>query len=261
MEELEAVFFDIDGTLLGLQSKSIPQSTIEALQILKKQGVKLFVSTGRTYTHAKFLQTYGFDGFITFNGGYCVDESETPFFKQGIAVEDLHRLHTHLQEVEHFPVGVMTAQGSFISDLSVDVLSIFELLKLQVPCTRPFVDALDLDVLQLNLFVDEKKEQHLIQNVLSACVSSRWCPQFIDVNARGINKQVGMEQFFERYDIDPAKTMAFGDGGNDIEMLQSAGIGVAMRNASDRVKAVADYVTGTTEENGIWNALKAYQVI
>ena len=55
--------------------------------------------------------------------------------------------------------------------------------------------------------------------------------------------------------------MAFGDGGNDISMLRHAGIGVAMGNANDDVKAVADYVTTSVDENGIANALKHFHII
>jgi len=83
----------------------------------------------------------------------------------------------------------------------------------------------------------------------------------MDVNARGIGKNNGIEQIFARYGLSEAETMAFGDGGNDIQMLRSAGLGVAMSNAGDNVKAVAAYVTDTTEEDGIWKALKRYAVI
>ena len=259
--KVQAVFFDIDGTLLGLKSKSIPDSTIEALALLKAQGIKLIVSTGRSYEHAQFLSPYGFDGYITFNGSYCVDGAGNSFFRHTIDVDDIRILHEHLHTIDRFPVGVMTTEGSFISDITDDVTAIFKLLKLEVPPPKPFAEALTTEVLQLNLFVDEEKETHLINKVLKNCESSRWCPEFIDVNARGISKQIGMEQFFTRYGLTAAQTMAFGDGGNDIQMLRTAGVGVAMGNAGDNVKAVADYVTGTTEEDGIWNALKQYGII
>ena len=55
--------------------------------------------------------------------------------------------------------------------------------------------------------------------------------------------------------------MAFGDGGNDIEMLRYAGIGVAMGNADDAVKAAADYVTTSVDDDGIMNALKHFGLI
>ncbi len=258
---IKAVFFDIDGTLLGLRSKAIPDSTIEALALLKAKGVRILVSTGRSYEHAKFLAPYGFDGFITFNGSYCVDGEGQPFFRHTIDIGDIRILHDHLNTIENFPVGVMTTEGSFISDITDDVTATFRLLKLDVPHAKPFANALETEVLQLNLFVDENKESHLINNVLKNCESSRWCPEFIDVNARGISKQIGMEQFFSRYKLIPEQTMAFGDGGNDIQMLRTAGIGVAMANAGDPVKAAADHVTDTTEEDGIWNALKRYGVI
>lgn len=259
--KVQAVFFDIDGTLLGLKSKTIPDSTLEALALLKMQGIKIIVSTGRSYEHAQFLASYGFDGFITFNGSYCVDNEGKPFFRHTIDIDDIRLLHNHLHTIDNFPVGVMTTEGSFISDITDDVTAIFKLLKLEVPRPQPFADALETEVLQLNLFIDEDKEAHLINKVLKNCESSRWCPEFIDVNARGISKQIGMEQFFARFGLSAARTMAFGDGGNDIQMLRTSGIGVAMANAGDNVKAVADYVTDTTEDHGIWNALKHYGVI
>ncbi|QNL48017.1 Cof-type HAD-IIB family hydrolase [Olivibacter sp. SDN3] len=259
--KIQAIFFDIDGTLLGLKSKIIPDSTIEALGLLKAKGIKIIVSTGRSYEHARFLEPLGFDGFITFNGSFCVDSDGQSFFRHTIDAGDIEILQHYLATEENFPVGVMTTEGSFISHITDDVTAIFQLLKLDVPPPQPFTKALGNEVLQLNLFVDEDKETHIINNVLRNCESSRWCPVFIDVNARGISKKIGMEQFFARYNISATATMAFGDGGNDIQMLHTAGVGVAMANAGKNVKAVADHVTGTTEEDGIWNALKAYGII
>jgi len=261
MTKVKAVFFDIDGTLLGLKSKEIPASTIEAIQRLKQQDIRVIVSTGRSYAHAKFLQTYGFESFITFNGSYCVAEDNEVIFKHVIDPEDIQALHCHLQTMDDFPVGVMTTDDSYISHITEDVTSVFELLKLQVPQAIPFADVLHMEMLQLNLFVDEQKEQFIIKEVFRKCESSRWCATFVDVNAKGISKRIGMEHFLDRYDISMSETMAFGDGGNDIQMLQAAGIGVAMENASNTVKQAANYVTTTTEEDGIWHALKKYELI
>ncbi|MFC6102362.1 Cof-type HAD-IIB family hydrolase [Olivibacter domesticus] len=261
MERIKAVFFDIDGTLLGLKSKQIPASTLEALQLLKNKGIQIIVSTGRSYAHAKFLKAYGFDSFITFNGSYCIAEDDEVIFKHVIDDRDIRLLHDHLETTDNFPVGVMTTEGSFISHITEDVSSIFDLLKLQVPLAMPFVEALTKEVLQLNLFIDEEKEQFIVNNVFKQCESSRWCPVFTDVNAKGISKQIGMQHFLSRYGIEMTETMAFGDGGNDIQMLQAAGIGIAMGNAGNNVKQVANYVTTTTEEDGIWHALKLYEVI
>ena len=58
-----------------------------------------------------------------------------------------------------------------------------------------------------------------------------------------------------------SETMAFGDGGNDISMLLKAGVGVAMGNANDNVKAMANYVTSSADDGGIYKALKHFEVI
>lgn len=84
---------------------------------------------------------------------------------------------------------------------------------------------------------------------------------FADIIARGNSKSKGIDHVLEYYGIALKDTMAFGDGGNDIPMLGHAGIGVAMGNASDEVKAAADYVTTSVDEDGIMNALKHFGVL
>ena len=70
-----------------------------------------------------------------------------------------------------------------------------------------------------------------------------------------------MDKILAYYNILPDETMAFGDGGNDMTMLQHAGTGIAMGNAEDKVKAVADYVTDTVDADGIYKALKKLGVL
>ena len=72
---------------------------------------------------------------------------------------------------------------------------------------------------------------------------------------------VGIKQYLEENDILPQETMAFGDGENDIEMLEAAGIGIAMGNADDIVKKSADYVTDSVDDDGIGKALRHFQII
>lgn len=61
--------------------------------------------------------------------------------------------------------------------------------------------------------------------------------------------------------LDISETMAFGDGGNDISIIREAGIGVAMGNANEEVKAMADYVTSSVDEDGVKNALVHFAII
>ena len=93
------------------------------------------------------------------------------------------------------------------------------------------------------------------------CVSSRWSPLMADINMRGVTKASGMDVFLRHYGIDRSRSMAFGDGGNDVEMIRHAGVGVALGNAVDAAKRAADYVTATVDDDGVLRALQHYEVL
>ena len=82
-----------------------------------------------------------------------------------------------------------------------------------------------------------------------------------DINMRGVTKASGMDVFLRHYGIDRSRSMAFGDGGNDVAMLRAAGAGVAMGNACDEALAAADYVTASVDDDGIRRALEHFGVI
>ena len=76
--------------------------------------------------------------------------------------------------------------------------------------------------------------------LLSNVLSSRWCPEFIDITAKGVDKAKGMKDMAAWYDIPLSRTVAFGDGGNDLPMIGEAGIGVVMGNANISLKEAAE---------------------
>ena len=88
-----------------------------------------------------------------------------------------------------------------------------------------------------------------------------WNATGIDIIPKGGGKQNGIKHYIEAHGRDRTKIMAFGDGENDIDMLQYAGIGVAMGNASDPVKRSADYVTADIDDDGIEKALIHFGII
>ena len=96
---------------------------------------------------------------------------------------------------------------------------------------------------------------------ISHCVSARWHPLFTDITVKGANKGNALITVATQLGLDIKECIAFGDGGNDLSILKAAGIGVAMGNGNDDVKAVADYVTASVDEDGIWNALKHFNAI
>ena len=106
----------------------------------------------------------------------------------------------------------------------------------------------------------QKQEADLMLR-LSNCTSGRWHPAFTDITSGEADKGKGLQVMAEYLGLDISETMAFGDGGNDISIIREAGIGVAMGNANEEVKAMADYVTSSVDEDGVKNALVHFGII
>ena len=96
---------------------------------------------------------------------------------------------------------------------------------------------------------------------LPDCISARWYPTFCDISPVGGTKVKGMDCFAKQFGFDMEETMAFGDGGNDLAMLEHAGTGIAMANGTETLKKAADYVTEDADHDGIRNACIYYHLI
>ncbi|TDQ77410.1 Cof-type HAD-IIB family hydrolase [Sphingobacterium yanglingense] len=258
--EIEAVFFDIDGTLLSFKTHEVSPSTEEALAQLQAKGIKIILSTGRSINSIDHVRYLDFDGYITFNGGYCVSKEGHILFKKSIDSKDIESLLKHANE-KPLSFSFMSEKEVTIHDVTPEIAGMYAHLNLPVP---PLVDMDNVntdEILQTNIFLGPDEEEQFMQEVMPNSIASRWTPLFADVNPKGQSKKVGIDIFCEHYGIDITKTMAFGDGGNDITMLQHVGIGVAMGNANPEVKEIADYITDDVDSDGIWNALKHFNVL
>lgn len=260
MSKIKAIFFDIDGTLVSFKTHQVPQSTIDALEELRKKDIKVFVATGRMLKMVDVLDGIPFDGYITYNGAYCVDEQHNEIYANPFAKEDLEMLVRHLEK-DPFPVSFMKRHEMTVNYLDEKVTTVASHIDVAPPREEnPRHTMLD-EVYQFCIYVDYEKEKWLMENVLVNHQSNRWTPLFADVNVKGNTKQSGIDQILKHYNIDLSETMAFGDGGNDIPMLKHVAVGVAMGNASEEVKKSADYITDTVDENGIRNALVKFGLL
>ena len=115
-------------------------------------------------------------------------------------------------------------------------------------------------ITQITPFFTEAIEQEVMP-LIPGCISGRWYPAFCDITAIGSDKGNGIRHIAKQVGFGIEETMAFGDGGNDISMIKVAGIGVAMGNANESLKPVADYITSSVDEDGVEKAMREFGVI
>lgn len=261
---IKAAFFDVDGTLVNFKDRKISDSSKKAIKELRENGIKVFVASGRALFQIEDL--VDFDGYITVNGCNCfVDEDNKlkEIYRVSLDKDDLFSLVDYLDK-DRFLCSVITSKDIFINYIDDDVKKMYDENNIVIPESvnfREYINKNYEQILQLNIFVDENKESYLINNVLKNSKSNRWNPNFADVNSKHGGKEVGVNKIIEYYKIDLSEIIAFGDGGNDIGMIKAAGIGVAMGNANDSVKEVADYITDDVDNDGVCKALKHYGLI
>lgn len=258
-----SLFFDIDGTLVSFKTHEIPQSTIDALTQAKAKGVGIYISTGRPIPIITNLGAieHLIDGYITTNGALCY-VGDTIVCRHSIEDRDVH---TALADADanDFACIVVGERDISVYNYKTIVKDVFldEINVKGMDTMRPAAEVIaEQHILQLTPFIDADHEARLMHR-MPHCVSGRWHPAFTDITSRKADKGNGLKAMAAHLGMDISETMAFGDGGNDIAIIRAAGIGVAMGNAGDDVKAIADYVTTSVDDDGIRNALLHFGVI
>jgi Cof subfamily protein (haloacid dehalogenase superfamily) len=252
------VFFDIDGTLLD-ENKELPDSTVQAVQALKDTGVHVAIATGRApFMFADLRKRLGIDSYVSFNGQYVVFEGEV-IYQNPLNRERLHALKEHAHKNGH-PLIFMDAETMRASmDNHPHIHVSMGSLKFTHPELDPFYYE-KRDIYQALLFC-KPEEEHLYIHEYSEFHFVRWHAVSTDILPFGGSKAEGIKRMIERLGIQKEDVYAFGDGLNDIEMLRFVGTGVAMGNAKEEVKEVADFVTKDVAEEGILYGLKQLQLI
>lgn len=261
--ECKAIFLDIDGTLVSFKTHAIPQSTLDAVREARRKGIKVFVATGRPKLFIDNLGALEYDGLVTTTGAHCIDGAGRSFAVRAVDRSDVERLVRHHETCpqEAFPIIFVSQDELFVTGTSPELEDLSHLLNFQIPAILPVAHALEKDILQIIAFFSPEEEPRYMQELMPGCVAMRWHPTFADIIARGVSKSYGIDRMLEHEGIPLQQAVAFGDGGNDIDMLRHVGLGVAMGNASDTVKAAADFVTRSVDDDGVSYALHTLGIL
>jgi len=245
------IFFDIDGTLLD-HDKKIPESTKETVYKLKEKGHHVVISTGRApFMFKEILEELKIHSFVSFNGQFVVYEGKV-IYENPLNIETLKNLLEYAHKSNH-PLVFMSEEDMRASVESHPYIhESMGSLKFNHPECHPEYFH-EKNIYQTLLFC-KNGEEDLYQHYRDLRFI-RWHPYSTDILPIGGSKAEGMKKLITKTSFNVADVIAFGDGPNDIEMIQFANIGVAMGNAVEELKEVADFVTKPVDEDGIQHAV------
>ena len=259
-----AIALDLDGTLTN-HDKVVTPRTRQALLKAQEQGAIIILASGRpTYgivPVAECLELEKRGGYIlSYNGGNIVNANTgEKLFSQFLPDAVIPILYKYAKEKNHALLGY--AGNEIITEMPDDqyVKEESRINKMNIRKVDNLLDALEPHPTKLLMTGDPtdmiKAEEELVEILGEKMDIFRSAPFFLELVPKGIDKAQSLLRLLSKINLTPADLMAFGDGYNDLSMLKLASVGVAMANAAPEVRADADYVTLSNEEDGVAEAL------
>ena len=276
----KVVFLDVDGTLVN-DNGVVPESAKIAVRKAKENGHYIFLCTGRSKAELyDDIMEIGFDGVIGAAGGYIEVNNEMILHKK-VSREDVEHLVRYFDE-NNIDFYLESNGGLFASKNckktwkrlvfeGVDKES--EQYKELEKGIGQFIEALIegenliRDDINKVSFLDSETSIEVIKeefkdkfNVIH-CTVPMFGENSGELSVPGVHKALAIEYLLEHLGLSKEVTFAYGDGINDMEMLQYVNCGIAMGNAKEALKEIACDITGTHDEDGIYNSFKKYGLI
>lgn len=278
------IFFDVDGTLVDVRPSReyIPESTIQAIHETRKKGNFCFLCTGRSKAEIyPYILDVGFDGIIGAGGGFVEIGNQMLYHKMVSqkAIDHVVNFFNH----HDFDYYIESNGGLYASQNLVKRLEWITYGDLEndpearkkkeetpshfIPSLKEGYDLHRSDVnkicfLEKEGFPFERIKKEFVKefNVISCTV-----PSFGDnsgeLSVPGVNKASAIEALITYLNIPKENTYAFGDGLNDMDMLEYCQYGIAVGNAKEKLKEMADEVTDDIANDGIYNSMKKHNLI
>jgi len=263
----KALALDLDGTLTNSKKEITPLTQAAIIKGMGK-GIKIILASGRPVLGiepiAQRLNLYKNGGFIAaYNGGQIIDchknkvifEKLLPFEYYGEICELARKFDVHALTYDQNGVIAESDQARYvIKEAFNNAIPIKKVERLEKVITKPVVKFMivgEPDKISPTLEFAKREFGGKINVFLSE-------PYFMELTSPGIEKASALEHLIKYIGVTQEELVAVGDGLNDIPMLEFAGVAVAMENAYDEVKDIADYITLSNEEDGISYFLKKY---
>lgn len=271
----KVVFLDIDGTLVQ-RNGLIPDSAKEALRRATENGHEMVICTGRSYTQVEPVLREAAELFtgIVCSAGANIRRKGEVIWRGSMSPEKTRQLVDYFRD-NGFSYFLQSETGVYAEQYGLDVIyNTFE--KKGVPREK---------VAELFGYTELREHPEDVPHIEKCCYfqcpkpaaevqadlgdyyqvvdSSYKITRFCDgeICKEGVNKATGMAKYLEAAGVPHEDCIAFGDGPNDLEMIDYAALGICMGNGTDNLKALADRVCGNIDEDGIYNEFKALGLI
>lgn len=255
------IFLDVDSTLYSHKTNSIPISTINAIKEAKKNGHLIALATGRSALLTSFLGIFDvidFDYFVTINGTLVFDKDMNIIFQKPIDKESINKV-INITNNHKLNLVFITSDSYFLlHDEDKQAHLGYDPLHIKLPKKKKYENEV---IYQINIFCEDKFLPFYLNETSSTLSYSKLNNYGYDVYAKNQSKATGILHLINYLGIDISDTIAIGDGHNDKEMIELCNIGIAMGNSIPKVKEVSNYITTDIDDNGIYNALKHFNII
>lgn len=246
MPRSRTVFLDIDGTILD-HEQHLADSVVDAVRGARRNGHTVFVCTGRSRREIPAsVVDIGFDGVISAGGGF-VEHAGRLIAQYPMPRAELEHMlaffHTH--GVDHVLQGF---DGVYPSP------------------SEGAAGTIPDEGIAKATFFGKGQTYEIVRNGLAPRfhvlpASTPYLDDGGEVSMPGMNKGAAIVDLLQVLGHALADAVAIGDGSNDLEMLSTVGLGIAMGNAHEEVKAAADHVTTSVENDGIWHAFRVHGLL
>lgn len=268
----KVLFFDIDGTLLDFQVR-MPESTRKALTLARKAGHQVVICSGRSLFQISPELLSWCDGLVASAGAHVL-LGDKCLFQKTLTPEQIEMLVSYFAKTDGYiqfqaSTGLVLNQDAYNRSLRKFKAmnrppEIIHSLLSTARITENLSDYLDAQkAVYFDCSVPFEKVAEDFHGVLDLVPLSYYLSkgdsgEFANL---GINKSFGMKKYLDAVHVPAEDCFAFGDSYNDLDMIAFAGTGIAMGNAVDKVKQVADFVTRDVTDDGIYYAMEHFGLL
>ena len=260
---IKLIAVDMDGTFLNDQMKYDYERFSKQYLKMKKQGIRFVVASGNQYYQLKsfFDEIQEEISYVSENGALVVDQGQE-VFSVDIPKKNVKRILEELVTHKKLSVVLCGRESAYVLDSVSD--HFFETMNKyyhRLKRVKSF-EQVDDQILKFALSCPEEETVQL-RDLLHGKIGSVITPVSsghgsIDLIVPGFHKAYGLQLLQQKWDVKDDETMAFGDGGNDIEMLKHVNFSFAMKNGSEEVKNIAKYIAPSNNDSGVLEIIDQY---